>query len=252
MQDHSTLLLRFRPSPAAFIAAMFERGGDEAIGEIASADGGWGLSETTELLRGLRELGEFPRHLDSQDVENLQLASLGCRQWRLGRILRAPAPDLFVPTLASAILVRASGDTASVGIDLFGIEGRVALVAAAALALPAPSARQAASLFAWRLAAPMDPQYGTRCFLWLAILVIAAGDRSLGCAGADLAALARQTLATDAGEPQRDGLHLRFRVDGRRWTELLSFAKSRINVAESPELLALIDGIKERMGGSTD
>ncbi len=242
----------FRPDPDALISTLFRMGGDGAIATIAAADGGWGQEGTADLLRGLRERGGFEPGIDSQDLENLALASLAGRETSVREWLRGAVPDLVTPSLASAVLVRASGEPSCAGNDFWGLEGSVAFLESAALAMPAPVAGQAASLFAWRLEDPIEPPYGNRCFLWLALAVLSACDRSLGIAVPELSAIARETLAADAATAGEggdgDGLPLRFRVEGPRWIELVDLARERLGADDGGELGELFDRIRTRMG----
>ena len=252
MSRSADVLARIRADPQALISTLFRLGGDGAIESIAAADGGWGQEATADLLKVLRDRGVFEPGIDSQDLENLTLASLAGRETSVREWLRGAVPDLVTPSLASAVLVRASGEPSCAGNDFWGLEGSVAFLVSAALAMPAPVAGQAASLFAWRLKAPIEPPYGNRCFLWLALAVLSACDRSLGITMQELSAIARETLAADAaaaGEGGNgDGLPLRFRVEGPRWIELVDLARERLGADDGGELGERFDRIRTRMG----
>ena len=255
MTGPAELLASFRPDPDALISTLFRMGGDGAIATIAAADGGWGQDGTADLLTRLRERGVFEPGIDSQDLENLTLASLAGREKSVREGLRGAVPELVTPSLASAVLVRASGEPSCAGNDFWGLEGSVAFLVSAALAMPAPVAGQAASLFAWRLEASIEPPYGNRCFLWLALAVLSACDRSLGITMPELSAIARQTLAADAASAGEggdgDGLPLRFRVERPRWIELVALARERLGPVDGGELGELFDRILGRMGDAT-
>lgn len=123
MTRPADLLARFRADPDALISTLFRLGGDGTIATIAAADGGWGQDGTVDLLKGLRDRGVFEPGMDSQDLENLTLASLAGRERSLREWLRDAVPDLVTPSLASAVLVRASGDPSCAANDFWGLEG---------------------------------------------------------------------------------------------------------------------------------
>jgi hypothetical protein len=234
---------RFRPDPHAALATLFRMGGDEAIETIAMGDGGWGREQTEELLVRLRETGSFVRSVEWQDLENLTLTSL------IGRDRsQAEADAPVAPALASAILIRATGEPICAGNDFGGSEGAVARLISAALVLPTPIAAETASLLAWRLRSPIEPPYGTRCFLWLGLVVLAACEGALGITPGEVAELGRAAL--DADQTGGDGglsLALGFRVEGPTWGELVDRARKRIG-PDGGDAAAMLRRIVARMG----
>jgi len=196
-----------------------------------------------ELLRDLRETGGFARGVEGQDLENLTLTSLVGRN-------RSPAEaDAPVaPALASAILIRATGEPICAGNDFWGSEGAVARLISAALVLPSPIAAETASLLAWRLRSPIEPPYGTRCFLWLGLVVLAACEATLGVTPGEVAELGRAAL--DADEAGGDGglsLALGFRVEGPTWVALVGRARTRL-APDGSDAAATLERIVARMG----
>ena len=92
MTGPAELLASFRPDPDALISTLLRMGGDGAIATIAAADGGWGQEGTADMLRGLRERGVLEPGIDSQDLENLTLASPRDARSRCGNVCAVRCP----------------------------------------------------------------------------------------------------------------------------------------------------------------